>query len=81
VPNFVNASAPGVEVLAPGMTLAIEPMVNQGEYDVAQDPDGWTYRTKDGTLSAHFEHTVAITERGCEVLTQRQAPSRGETGA
>lgn len=78
VPNFVNASTPGAEVLAPGMTLAIEPMVNQGGYDVVQDPDGWTFRTKDGTLSAHFEHTVLITARGCEVLTQRQVPGRAE---
>lgn len=78
IPNFVNASAPGLEVLAPGMTLAIEPMVNQGAYEVVQDPDGWTFRTKDGTLSAHFEHTVVITERGHEVLTQRQAPDRAE---
>jgi methionyl aminopeptidase len=78
IPNFVNASAPGLEVLAPGMTLAIEPMVNQGGFDVVQDPDGWTFRTRDGTLSAHFEHTVAVTEHGHEILTQRQAPRRAE---
>ena len=79
MPNFVDASAPGRETLAPGMTLAIEPMVNQGAYEVRQDTDGWTYRTKDGSLSAHFEHTVVVTEQGCEILTQRQAPGRGAT--
>jgi methionyl aminopeptidase len=79
VPNFVDAGAPGRERLAAGMTLAIEPMVNQGEHEVVQEPDGWTYRTKDGSLSAHFEHTVVVTEQGCEILTQRQAPGRGAT--
>ncbi len=77
VPNFVSASSPGLEVLVPGMTIAIEPMVNQGRAEVVQESDGWTYRTRDGRLSAHFEHTVAITEHGCEILTQRQAPARG----
>jgi methionyl aminopeptidase len=80
VPNFVSASAPGLEVLAPGLTIAIEPMVNEGVAEVVQDGDGWTYRTRDGRLSAHFEHTVAITERGCEILTQRQAPARQTAG-
>jgi len=76
VPNFVDATAPGRETLAPGMTLALEPMVNQGGSEVTQDADGWTYRTKDGSLSAHFEHTVVVTEQGCEILTSRQAPGR-----
>jgi len=76
VPNFVDAGAPGREELVAGMTLAIEPMVNAGGSEVTQDPDGWTYRTADGSRSAHFEHTVAITERGCEILTQRHAPGR-----
>lgn len=80
VPNFVDAEAAGREVLVAGMTLAIEPMVNQGACDVVQDPDGWTYRTMDGSLSAHFEHTVVVTEHGCEVLTARQAPGRAATG-
>jgi methionyl aminopeptidase len=79
VPNFVDATAPGREMLAQGMTLAIEPMVNQGGYEVTQDADGWTYRTKDGSLSAHFEHTVVVTEHGCEVLTSRQSPGRTAT--
>ena len=71
VANFVNAGTLGLEVLKTGLTIAIEPMVNQGTYEVVQDPDGWTYRTKDGRLAAHFEHTVAITEHGCEILTQK----------
>ena len=58
------------------MTLAIEPMVNQGGLEVTQDRDGWTYRTRDGSLSAHFEHTIVVTEHGNEILTQRQAPGR-----
>jgi methionyl aminopeptidase len=56
-------------VLKPGMVLAIEPMVNAGVYQVRSLPDGFTIVTADGRLSAHFEHTVAITEKGCEVLT------------
>jgi methionyl aminopeptidase len=51
------------------MTLAIEPMVNAGSYEVYMKPDGWTICTADGSLSAYFEHTVAITESGPVVLT------------
>jgi methionyl aminopeptidase len=51
------------------MTLAIEPMVNAGSHDVYMKPDGWTISTADGRLSAYFEHTVAITDRGPVVLT------------
>jgi methionyl aminopeptidase len=68
VPNF-GRPGNGV-VLRPGMTLAIEPMVNAGTADVTVEPDGWTVRTKDHQPSAHFEHTVAITETGVEVLTR-----------
>jgi len=69
VPNFVDGSGPyGVE-LAPGMTLAIEPMVNAGGHEVTQDADGWKVRTRDGSRSAHFEHTVAVTDDGCWILT------------
>ena len=57
------------------MTLAIEPMVNVGTHEVVTDPDGWTVRTKDGKLSAHFEHTVAMTEHGVEVLTRLPDPA------
>jgi methionyl aminopeptidase len=58
------------EVLAPGMTLAIEPMVNMGAAQTKLLDDGWTVITADGSLSAHFEHTVAITSDGHEVLTR-----------
>jgi methionyl aminopeptidase len=51
------------------MTLAIEPMVNLGGFDVTMDDDGWTVRTRDGRPSAHFEHTVAVTPGGALVLT------------
>ena len=68
VPNF-GVSGRGVR-LVPGMTLAIEPMVNAGSYDVKVMPDGWTVLTKDGSLSAHFEHTVAITADGPKIMTE-----------
>ena len=67
VPNFGTAGR-GVRLM-PGMTLAIEPMVNMGKYDVKVMPDGWTVLTKDGSLSAHFEHTVAITSSGPQIMT------------
>ena len=66
VPNF---GAPGTGLrLRPGMVLAIEPMVNAGSPEVDLLGDGWTAVTADGSLSAHFEHTVAITEAGPVVL-------------
>jgi methionyl aminopeptidase len=68
VPNF---GVPGTPPrLKPGMTLAIEPMVNAGTHEVYMKPDGWTICTADGALSAYFEHTVAITEKGPVVLTK-----------
>ncbi len=67
VPNFGTAGR-GIRLL-PGMTLAIEPMVNVGHYDVKVLPDGWTVLTKDGSLSAHFEHTVVITPDGPKIMT------------
>ena len=69
VPNFVS---PGMDdpALEPGLTLAIEPMVNQGGHEVEVLDNHWTVVTKDRTLSAHFEHTVAVTEDGAEVLTK-----------
>jgi len=67
VPNF---GIPGQGVrLKPGMTLAIEPMINVGVAGVKILADGWTAVTQDGKLSCHFEHTVAITENGPEILT------------
>ena len=67
VPNF---GIPGRGIrLMPGMTIAIEPMVNAGGYDVKVQPDGWTVLTKDGSLSAHFEHTIVITAVGPKIMT------------
>lgn len=68
VPNFGTAGR-GIRLL-PGMTIAIEPMINQGTYRVNQLSDGWTVKTADGKLSAHFEHTIAITDNGPVILTQ-----------
>ncbi len=68
VPNFGRAGR-GPR-LRPGMVLAIEPMVNRGGPEVEVQDDGWTATTADGELSCHYEHTVAITERGPEVLTR-----------
>ena len=67
IPNFGN---PGQGVtLKRGMVLAIEPMVNVGSYEIYTKEDQWTIVTRDGSLSAHFEHTVAVTENGARVLT------------
>ena len=75
VPNFVDGkSSPK---LRPGMTLAIEPMVNAGLPGVKILNDGWTVVTQDGSLSAHFEHTVLITEGEPEILTwPEKVPSK-----
>ncbi|MDP3702831.1 MAG: type I methionyl aminopeptidase [Candidatus Omnitrophota bacterium] len=67
IPNF-GAPHMGPRLLA-GMVLAIEPMITHGGPDVLVLEDGWTAVTKDGSLAAHFEHTVAITEQGTEILT------------
>ena len=70
-PQIPNFGKPGFgPVLREGMVLAIEPMVNQGEADVEILADGWTAVTKDRKISAHFEHTVAVTEQGPEILTK-----------
>ena len=68
VPNFGTAGR-GVRLM-PGMTLAIEPMINMGKAGVKVLPDGWTVITQDGSLSAHFEHTVAITAEGPTIMTK-----------
>lgn len=68
VPNFGNPGK-GIRLL-PGMTIAIEPMINFGGPEVKILPDGWTVLTKDGSLSAHFEHTVAITPDGPKIMTK-----------
>lgn len=69
-PQIPNYGRPGMgPALKPGMVLAIEPMLNMGTWEVKTLKDGWTVVTKDGRLSAHFEHVVAITETGNEILT------------
>lgn len=68
VPNFGTAGR-GARICR-GMVIAIEPMVNAGRPEVLERPDHWTVVTKDGSLSAHYEHTVAITENGPELLTR-----------
>ncbi|OGM97200.1 MAG: type I methionyl aminopeptidase [Candidatus Yanofskybacteria bacterium RIFCSPHIGHO2_01_FULL_39_8b] len=68
IPNYYTDKMPKIEIQK-GMALAIEPMVNMGSYEIETLDDGWTIATKDGSLSAHFEHTVAVTEKGCEILT------------
>ena len=70
VPNF-GPPGQGPE-LRDGMVLAIEPMVNAGRYEVQMGDDSWAIYTKDGSLSAHFEHTVAITKKGPRILTVAQ---------
>ena len=70
-PEIPNFGKPGTGPrLEPGMVLAIEPMVNAGTFEVEILEDGWTAVTKDRRLSAHFEHTIAITIDGAEILTQ-----------
>ena len=70
-PSVPNFGTPGRGVrLLPGMTIAIEPMINQGSAAIRTQSDGGTVRTKDGKLSAHFEHTVAITADGPKIMTQ-----------
>jgi len=69
IPNFVDAEHGRGPLLKAGMVLAIEPMINAGGPDVRVLDDKWTAVTADGSLSAHFEHTVAIAEEGPEILT------------
>jgi len=76
-PQIANYGEPGRGPrMAEGMTLAIEPMVNMGKPSVRVLEDHWTAVTKDGSLSAHFEHTVAVTKAGPEVLTVRPVVAR-----
>jgi len=70
-PQIPNFGVPGRGIrLQPGMILAIEPMINAGGYEVEILPDGWTAVTKDRSLSAHFEHSVAVTENGPHILSK-----------
>lgn len=68
IPNF-GKKGTGAKLM-PGMVVAIEPMLNQGTKTVTIDNDGWTFRTADGKKSAHFEHTILITETEPEILTK-----------
>jgi len=73
LPNFVNKELLRNDLLLrKGMILAVEPMVNIGTHRTRVEADGWTVVTADGKASAHFEHTLAITENGAEVLTSRE---------
>jgi methionyl aminopeptidase len=70
-PAVPNYGKPGIgERLKPGLVIAIEPMINEGGPETVVLDDGWTVSTADGKMSAHFEHTVAITEKGPDVLTK-----------
>ncbi len=72
VPNYWRDGVPGFNelILQPNLVLAIEPMFVEGTDETILDNDGWTVRTKDGKLAAHFEHTVLVTETGYKILTQ-----------
>lgn len=69
IPHYANNKAVGV--MKPGHTFTIEPMINEGTWHDVSWPDDWTISTRDGKRSAQFEHTILITETGCEVLTKR----------
>jgi methionyl aminopeptidase len=72
-PQIPNYGPPGRGPrLAPGMVFAIEPMITAGSYDVEGGDDGWAVYTRDGSLAAHCEHTVAVTDNGPRVLTRRR---------
>jgi methionyl aminopeptidase len=69
-PNILHYGHPGDGVeLRPGMIFTIEPMINLGRPQVKIKPDGWTAVTRDRSLSAQFEHSVGVTESGCEIFT------------
>ncbi len=76
-PPIPNYGVPGTgPVLKPGMVMAVEPMVNVGTFEVEASADCWPVYTMDGSLSAHFEHTVAVTEDGPDVLTLPEGGAR-----
>lgn len=70
IPNYVINSKEYDVKLEPGMVIAVEPMINIGTYKIKTGDDDMTFETADGSLSAHFEHTIAVTENGCDVLTK-----------
>lgn len=69
IPNFAQDNNRN-ELLVAGMVIAVEPMVNMGKWEVKVAKDNWTVKTIDGSMSAHFEHTIAVTKNGCDVLTK-----------
>ena len=69
IPNYFERSTWNFKVV-PGMTFALEPMINEGTEKVFLDSDGWTFKTLDGKISAHWENTVLITRKGVEILTK-----------
>ena len=85
-PQIPNYGSPGTgRLLAAGMTLAIEPMITAGGYEIVLHDDDWSISTADRSLSAHFEHTVAITDREPRILTRPPAetavPAAERTGS
>jgi len=70
IPNYYDKRLDNI-ILKPGMVLALEPMITNGGYEIKIGKDCWTIETADQSLCAHFEHTVAVTETGCQVLTRR----------
>jgi methionyl aminopeptidase len=81
VPNYRTRGGDGNLILREGLVLAVEPMVNLGVSDVTVLSDGWTVVTADGRASAHFEHTIAVTENGPEVLTHVEDEPRLTTAS
>ncbi|OLY80266.1 Methionine aminopeptidase 1 [Smittium mucronatum] len=75
VPHYANNRTPGI--MQPGHVFTIEPMINEGVFNDTTWPDNWTAVTRDGKRSAQFEHTILVTEKGCEVLTARLPDSPG----
>src|SRR3989344_3009071 len=72
-PMILNFGAKGKgQIIVSGMTLAIEPMIAEGDWHIKTGEDGWALKTADGKLSAHFEHTILVTDKGCEILTQHE---------
>jgi len=69
-PQVLHYGNDGPEIMLPGMTFTIEPILSEGDWEVKSWPDGWTYTTSDHSRTAQWEHTVLITEHGCEVLTE-----------
>jgi methionyl aminopeptidase len=72
IPNFISQAPEENIIFKKGMTLALEPMLNAGTYLTKMGKDGWVWKTQDGSLGAHFEDTIVVTENGCEILTRQK---------